>query len=415
MRDASQSLSVSGNLGATFYDVIEGPRAAADGREIPDSGWGSFATASLGYRLSFPNVSFEGSIGAAATYYPGVGTSVRARYLPGGGARFGWSWDLTDRTEMTVGSGLRFVPLSGELFSLTSLTQPSFGPEGSAVFLPPDTSDVGGSYLDWASDVSLRHRLSRRWSLSADYGYRRDFVFADEDDPGARRLDGWSQAFGTALHFAVTRTLSVHGGYRVSESRFSGDERAFRSHSADVGIDYGDAATVQLTRRTRLSFGGGASAYTDRIGNQRYRLNGNVDLVHDIGRTWNATLGYARGIDSSQLLFRAPVLSDSVTAALNGLLTRRLGFHAGARASHGAVGFTGDDNAFTTIAGNAGLQAAMTQQLAVGLDYTYYQYRFGDDVTRPAGLLGRRSSQGVHAYLSVWAPIFQRGRPNASR
>jgi opacity protein-like surface antigen len=66
------------------------------------------------------------------------------------------------------------------------------------------------------------------------------------------------------------------------------------------------------------------------------------------------------------------------------------------------------------FAAGTGLQVSLHEQVALGVSYSYYQYKFGADIVRPAGFSDRSASQGVHAYLSVWAPIFQR-RPNASR
>ena len=74
------------------------------------------------------------------------------------------------------------------------------------------------------------------------------------------------------------------------------------------------------------------------------------------------------------------------------------------------------DGTATLYVGNTGVQRALTQHIAISADYTYHQYRFDGDVALPAGFSNRRASQGVHAYLSLWAPIFQsRGITNASR
>lgn len=424
-RDASQSLSVNGNLGATFYDVIERQTVRQDGQEIPDRGWGSFASASLGYRLSFPSVSFEGSVGVVGSYYPQIGPTVRTQVLPGAGARFGWSWDLTDRTQLSLGSGVSYRPAYAESLLTGGVGGGRGGGQsgrdpGSA-FLPPESLFVGGSYLSSANDAALRHQVSRRWSATADYGYQHSFAFGggDETEGGGtrfRRRDGWTQRGGTALHFAVARNLSVRGGYRYSESHFGDDGEVFRRHSADIGVNFGDRASLQLTRQTTLSFGGGVSGFVSQQGRQRYRLTGDVALTHEIGRTWSSSLAYSRGVSTDELLFEEPVLRDTLTASLNGLVSRRVGFHATARASHGAVGFLDRDSSHTSIVASTGLQTALTQHVAVSVDYAYYQYRFDDDLARPAGLSDRSASQGVHAYLSLWAPIFQsRGRMNASR
>jgi hypothetical protein len=123
-----------------------------------------------------------------------------------------------------------------------------------------------------------------------------------------------------------------------------------------------------------------------------------------------------RGLDAAQVLFREPLLTDMVTARLNGLISRRVGFHSSISAQRGAVGFVGADNAITRAVANTGIQTALGRHLALGFDYSYYRYHYDSEVRRPLGLPSDSASQGVQVYLSAWAPIFQRGgRSNASR
>ena len=146
------------------------------------------------------------------------------------------------------------------------------------------------------------------------------------------------------------------------------------------------------------------------------RLNGDVQLRHEMGRTWSSALIYGRAIDSSQLFFRAPVLVDMVTGRLDGLISRRLGFHSTGMWQRGAVGFLDAGNGVHRSAANAGLQTALGRHFAVGFDYSYYRFHFENLVVLPAGVPSRSSSQGVSVYLSTWAPIFRRGgRSDATR
>jgi hypothetical protein len=412
-RDSSQSLSAIGNLGATFYDVIQRRTTPVDGRQVPDKGWGTFASGALRYTLSFPSISFNASVGATAVYYPSIGTTVRTRVLPVGGTGLSYSWALSDRTSLRVSTQAGYRPAYAE-----QMWGGGFGgrigiPEVDPGFLHPDATLVGSGYLAVDSGAALRHDFSRRWSGSLSYGYGHDFVFEDEESSRFRRRYGWTQHGGGALHFRVSRSLSVRGGYRFRETHYRGRE-PFRTHTADVGVDFGEGATIELARDTRLTFGVGASSFVNDDGRQRYRVTGDAVLTHDLGRTWRSTLGYARGVSSSEILFDQPVLRDTVTASLNGLLSRRIGFHALGRVSHGQVGLGGGDNGHTTIAAVSGIQYAVHQQIALSVDYVYYQRQFGGDVTPVAGLSNRSAGQTVRAYLRLWAPIFQR-RPNAAR
>jgi hypothetical protein len=181
-------------------------------------------------------------------------------------------------------------------------------------------------------------------------------------------------------------------------------------------VDYGRGLVLQLARRTTLAVTGGVGGYVDRAGGQRYRLMGDVQLTHDFQRTWSSSARYSRGIDSSQIIFREPVLSDTFSAFLNGLITRRVGAHARAQMQGGALAFGTPGTTSFRSAANAGLQTSLGRLFAVGLDYTYYYYRFDSAIVRPSGLPAKSASQGVYVYLSAWAPIFQRGgRQNVAR
>ena len=69
-----------------------------------------------------------------------------------------------------------------------------------------------------------------------------------------RRLDSAGQP--GCLHHQIFRKLSFHAGYTRTQAR-SAEPTAgpSRCNPLDFGLDYGDALTFQLTRRTTLSFG----------------------------------------------------------------------------------------------------------------------------------------------------------------
>ncbi|MEO7192313.1 MAG: hypothetical protein ABI051_14770, partial [Vicinamibacterales bacterium] len=417
LRDPQQSLAVRGNLGATFYDALGKRLFDPNGVPAPDHGWGSFATGALIYNLSLANITFDGSLGGFATYYPNQARKFRTNVTPGAGAHTGWTRNLSDKTRLNVSSGLSLGSLSAEAIlpggpgGLGIDTGFGSSSDATSAFLPQQAAFVKGTRLSLFTGASLTHELSRRFNLTGDYQIRKDTSFGGEGQP----LGLWGQTVGAALHFAVTRNLSVRGGYIYGETHRKNDDRIGRTHSADIGVDYNRGAVLQLTRRTTLAFNGGASGYVDRAGTQHYRLIGNASLNHQMGRTWISGVDYTRGLDSNQLLFQEPLLNDTLTARMNGLISRRLGFHSEASVQHGSVGFARGDNDVVRSVADAGLQFALGRHYALGADYTYYRYNYSAQVARPLGLPTVSASQGVHVFLSAWAPIFQRGGRNASR
>lgn len=426
LREPEQSLAVRANLGVTFYDRLGDPVLGQDGQALPDRGWGGFGSAALVYNLRLANVTFDGTIGSFASYYPNQPQRFRWKALPGAGARTGWNWALSDKTQLNVGVDLRFRPAYAESIVpgaaggggfLGSSAGGGFetGADANTAFLPQESLFIEGNYLTVRPSASLRHTLSRRWSLSASYDYERNKAFGVEQIQGLS-LSAWRQNARAALNFAVTRNLSVRGGYGYEESHFEGTDDVYRVQGLDVGVDYGRGAVLQLARRTTLALNAGAGGYVDRSDQRRFRLTGDVALTHDFQRTWSSSVRYGRGIDSSQIIFREPILTDTFSAVVNGLFSRSLGGHASAVVQGGALAFGSPGRRTLRSAANAGLQTSLGQRFSVSVDYAYYYYRFDDAIVRPAGLPATSASQGVYAYISTWAPIFQRGgRSNASR
>ena len=140
---------------------------------------------------------------------------------------------------------------------------------------------------------------------------------------------------------------------------------------------------------------------------QRYFALGNIDLVHEIGRTWSASVGYSRNMDFSSL-FLEPMLSDNVFADFGGLISSRLSFQSSVGYTTSAVGFGGGENRYDTAHGLVGLQTGLTRYVALGVNYTYYYRTIGQALEVPSGLATHAESQAVHVFVSAWAPLFQR-------
>jgi hypothetical protein len=101
---------------------------------------------------------------------------------------------------------------------------------------------------------------------------------------------------------------------------------------------------------------------------------------------------------------------DALSAGVEGLITQRLQFSAGARASLGRRGdIAGSD--YDTYSASAGLNWAINRYMSAGATYFYYQYDLGTNPL-PPNLLPRLERQGVRAQVTFWAPLFHRaGRP----
>jgi len=416
LRDPEQSLSLRASLGANFFDTITQP-VLVPGRPLPvDHGWGSIGAVSIGYNVRAGAFTFEGSMGSFFTYYPQQLDAFRVTTVPGGGMHTGFSWPVSSRTTLTFFSGLRYrplstestVPLSGQMTRSNDVME-----DAALAFMPRELAYVEGRYLTAEAGTSLSHDLTRKLRFLGSYDAQRDFAFSAVDP----QTGIWTQRMSAGMSVAVWRRLRVRGGYRYEESHYSNAPRPYHYRAFELGLDYGEGtgAELQLTRHTTLTLDGGLGVFADVRGAQHYQLTGRATLVHDMGRTWSSEAGFYRGLDSSELLFQAPVLTDTLFAQMHGIISRSLGFHASTTAERGAVGIVGVGHGTERITANTGLQRSLTRRLALSLDYTYFKYLFESDVARPTGVPAQSSSQGITVQLRTWMPLYQRRRSNATR
>jgi len=256
-------------------------------------------------------------------------------------------------------------------------------------------------YLLYSAGLDYQRRLSRRTTFSAGYEYR-----VRTRSAGIGRYE--RQNVRGRLTREVGRGLAVYGGYRYG-TWYSESSRRIADHDFDVGVDFNRALSMSLSRRTLLSFSTGMAAYRRGVnGSLRYRATGAAQLSHEMGRTWGASLRYARGFNFVEV-WREPVFADSVVAGVGGLIGRRTQLQFSARALRGG-GVSGRDGDIEVVSGNAGLTVALTRHINAGLTYVYYRQRFAANLSLAEGFPQEFSGQSIRASVNVWAPLFQRAR-----
>jgi hypothetical protein len=350
------------------------------------------ASASLNYSLNKERVSARASAGNNTRYYPSLGSEfVNRQYLFGA-----TSWGVGKG--LAVGAQASYQPYSlGALYPM--LVDPRTGDE----IIDEDFASSTQHYTSYAGFASFDHRLSRRTTMTMDAAYR----VRNSSIRGVRTI----RSGGGKISHSMTRDLSLRLGYRYFDAEYDGLNGHAANHVIDAGVDYSHA--LSISRRTRVSFGTGTSATTSPVTNRtRYRLVGSADLSHEIARTWFASVSYDRGVrfvDS----WPEPMFYDSATAAVHGLITRRLQFHLGARAARGSREvLSSDRSTFVTYYGNTGLSYALNRFMDTGVVYSYYNHRFPDSFVLAPGFPNHVSRETVRVYVSAWVPLFRRvGRP----
>lgn len=303
------------------------------------------------------------------------------------------SWNTTAGAGYSPYFNFAPIPLA-QAVGVTSLpfsATPGFGVGG-----------VNASNVQANGTTGLTQLLSRRSSISANL-FVQQVHFLNQPDADLTQLG--SQA---AYNYRIFRNLSFHAGYTRTQGRLGNGGWSEPAQYADFGLDYGDALTFQLTRRTTVSFNASlGSARSIPQGVTQYRLLGSVGLTHLMGRTFVASVLAARGL-GFVAAFREPVLTDSVTAAFGGQLATRIAWNSFASLTRGYIGLD-QSRSYDGVNVTSGLTFALTRRLGAFAQYNYYRTRMPEG-SSPLAVLSNFDRQSVTVGLSLYQPIFNTQR-----
>lgn len=392
--ETAQSLTATASVGGGWDDNLV---ADALGQTLRVSdvnrqfrGGSSATSAALAYSLNRARVDVGASARTTARYYP----SLSHRFIRRDSGSIGTSANLG--AGFSAQAGATYQP-----YSIRSMLPWLFEPGlGDSAIADEDFPASIEHYFAYSAGAGYSRR-TRRNTFSAGYNY-----LAREPSSGAGRFERHGVSAG--ITHAVGKGLDLRLGYGYSEARYVEGDHRFVNHAIDVGVNYNRA--LSFSRRTTLSFGTGSSATRkSRTESLKYRATGAVRLNHEIGRTWNATLSYSRGLQFSETWLE-PVFLDSAVAGVGGLINRRSQFQFTARALHGSGRSSPAGGGIESYSATAGLTVAVTRYINTGLTYAYYHYQFGNGVSLPPGFAHDLDRQSVRASVSLWAPLFQRAR-----
>ena len=218
------------------------------------------------------------------------------------------------------------------------------------------------------------------------------------------------------IRIPVTRYTTLRAGYRVQTTEYSSFGTAQRRQVAqrlfDVGVNY--SRPLSISRRTTVSFGTGSSAIDD--GRETfYAITGNATLLHQIGRTWETSVVYARGL-TVVAGFSEPFFADAVNATLQGRFTNRITMLTSAGFSNGSVGLGARANNYDSLQASSRLEMAFNRErMGVYGNYFFYGYRFDDIPLSVAAIPRRVNRHGVRAGLVFRFPLLQERTPRVTR
>ena len=349
-------------------------------------------SAGLTYTVSRERIGFGATAASTGRYYPNQELEfVRRDYASAG-------------TSVVLGAGFSAQASAiYQPYTLNSMTPWVFEPQvDDPVPVDEDFPSSLEHYFGYSAGLNYLRRISSRTTFSSVYSY------AGREPSGNVERFGRHLA-GASLTHTLGRGLDLRLGYQFSQAQYGGDDR-HQNHLIDAGVNYNRALSV--SRRTRLFFATGTSASsTEPNGSLQYRATGAARLAHEIGRTWIASVSYERGLRFSESWFE-PLFTNSASAGLNGFFSRRVRAQLVGRWVDG-VSLEGEDG-IETYSALAGLSYAVTRNINAGVNYSYYVHEsyygraLGSDVPLPPGYAEDFERRSIRAYVSLWAPLFQR-------
>jgi hypothetical protein len=367
---------------------------------------GANAGLSYGFATQGERSSLQGQLGGHVTYYH---HGERSDALPSSNANVAFGYQLT--------RSLRFDVMESVAYSsnYNAALAPELGEEfGHDIGTAPiaDLDLFGLKTFRTATTVSLAQQFGRYTSLAGGYHFR-SFELLETEQSDSRFRDYQTHAGSLRLGYdrPVSRNATVRLGYgiRVSDRRSRTGEPAVM-HKIDAGVDYSRA--LSFSRRTSFSFGTGSGiAVTERVDQgggdrrTRARLTGHASLVHEMGRTWTADLTYVRGFRTHEG-FDDLFFTDSVTATIGGLVSRRLSFSAAAAWADSSLERSrgsGHRGVSATAQGTYGL----TSYAGLFARYVYYRYRYGDNILLDDRFPRQLDRHGVRVGLTTSVPLIR--------
>lgn len=410
--ESPHSLFLTGSVFAAYDDnVTEGlsdRRVGAPWLQKPGTYQGANAGLNYTFSLDGERVDLRGGAGAQIQYFR---HEDRSGTLP--------STQADVALNLRLSSSLTFSVRQSAAYRSTynaALTMP-VDEEGAHVI--GAATDPALDLFEWravqlATRVNLSQRFGRYASLGASY-HLRSTTTLDQESPDSRFHDytAHTGSIGFLYSRPMTRAATLQLGYgiRVTDGRSRTGEPEIM-HNVNAGVNYSRA--LSFSRRTSVRFGTGSAilvsepvAGTTEEGGRRTqaRLTGHAALVHEIGRTWTADLGYTRGFRTrdgfDQLYF-----TDAITANLGGLISRRISFTATGTWADSSIG-EGRLKGHRGQSASAQLTYGLTRFLALYSTYVYTHYRFDEGIQLDDRFPRQLDRHGVRVGVTTSVPLIR--------
>ena len=263
---------------------------------------------------------------------------------------------------------------------------------------PQPTMDYGISSYDVVSylgTAGLSYQLDSRSALTASYG-RGQFKYLGQDYELNTRTMGAGYSRKMTRYATLQLGYSEQGGDYVTG--LGPNQQTIKQRTIDAGVHY--SRPLSLSRRTTVGFSTGSTAL-DNGRETFYTVTGSANLNHQLSRTWNLGVGYARRVGLVGG-FTEPIMSDSISVRAGGSLGNRVYVSTSAGYANGAVGMASRGRNYDSTQASSNINIPITRRrLSFFGTYFYYRHSFEQSVSLPIGLVPHMSRHGVRAGLTL--------------
>jgi len=344
--------------------------------------------ASLSFSQTGQDNSFSAAGGTGLRYYSISPSGLPANYYGG----------LNFTTKVSRHLSLR----GSEVASLS----PFYG-FSSALSTPTNPPQIVGAALDQGAvqvnTFSSDSAFGLTWTLgpraSVNAGYSLNWV--DTEDSTYR---SHAQSANGSYQYQKTKYLSLRAGYGYSRSALDQQTSPyFASHNFDGGIGY--RRPLSFSRRSIVGFSIGSTMFTEGSTRSLY-VTGDASLSHQMSRRWVASFAYNRGVGraAAQTL---PYVSDTVSAAVSGLVTPKFALTGSGGYSRGST-VSSSANGYYSIYTSARASYVLSRFVPVYAEYVYYFYTFDTATGLVSGFPTQVDRHGIRVGLSYAVPLIGR-------
>lgn len=391
-------VSVTGTLFGSYDDniLLSGQGSATRPPSLPSVAFGEpLRGAATGYstqvflKLPTEQPTFEANVFSTGRYFPEFQEYVAGRQTAEASSSVS-AEPWRDTNLRITGSG-RY-----------SMNAPPFATAAALSESDVDIPDAGDG-------IQLRRTNDLRGGAELEREFGRGKTITGLAGVHSSQIDGGPRyeiyEAGGRFGARVGRYAAFRAGYvRQDVDRGLGH---YALHHLNIGGDF--AKPLSASRRAFIAFSGGSAAVESRD-NLRVSAIGNVNFWYEFKQSWIGSLQYHRGVTFLDEVVD-PLLSDSVSGELAGLLSPRVDFSASATYTRGLVGFS-SRNPYQIYGARSQVRYALSRMAALYGEYLLFHYQFPATIVITGDLPPSTSRQAVKVGISISSKLLDLGPRN---